>query len=62
MSLYLNCKSCGREFSAGVDKPPPESRPHECTHCHAAPVYEPADFSVPVGYSQSEIDSISHHG
>ncbi|MDP9404254.1 MAG: hypothetical protein M3P85_13215 [Actinomycetota bacterium] len=62
MSLYLICKNCGREFSAGVDMPPPEPRPHHCTHCTAAPVYEPADFRVPAGYAQSDLDSLGQHG
>lgn len=61
MSLYLNCKSCGREFSAGVDMPPPDPRPHHCTWCQGAQMYETADFKVPGGYSQSELDSVSQH-
>lgn len=46
--MYLTCKSCGRQFFSGVDLVPPEPRPHECTYCHAAPVYEPADYLVGV--------------
>ena len=45
--LFLQCKSCGRTFFSGVDKPPPEPRPHECAYCHAAPEYELNDFRVP---------------
>lgn len=45
-NLYLQCKSCGREFFSGVAAPPPEPRTHECMWCHAAPEYQPADFVV----------------
>ncbi|HET7488636.1 MAG TPA: hypothetical protein VFJ85_11960 [Acidimicrobiales bacterium] len=46
--LYLNCKSCGTRFFSGVDLVPPEARPHECTYCHAAPVYTPDDYMAGV--------------
>lgn len=42
--LFLKCKSCGRQFFSGVDQPPPEARPHECSYCHAAPVYQLNDY------------------
>lgn len=42
--LYLVCKSCDRQFFSGVDKPPPEERPHECMWCHASPVYATSDY------------------
>jgi len=61
MPLYLNCTSCGRQFSAGVDAPPPEPRGHECTHCHAAPVYHAGDFIVPTGYGTADLDNLGHH-
>ena len=53
-NLYLTCKNCGREFFSGVAAPPPDPRPHECTHCHAAPVYEVGDFVAPPGYANME--------
>ena len=46
--LFLICKSCGRRFFSGVDKPPPEARPHECMFCHAAPVYDSGDYQAGV--------------
>ena len=46
--LYLICKSCSKRFFSGVDLPPPEPRPHECTYCHAAPVYDRADYQAGV--------------
>ena len=58
-NLYLMCKACGREFFSGVDMPPPESRPHECTHCHAAPVYDVQDFVAVPGYSN--LEALEHH-